>query len=482
MTEVSLNDGNLKSRAQKGGITVVVFLVIQTLTSIATQVTLARFMQPEAFGKLAMAMFIVMIYGFLINTQGDKYIIQTKENISEKINVIITYELLLAVALVIFVYLTTPLLMKLINREGLVFVVQWLALSYLVAPFQKIRTSLEKNIFMFKSKLASFIGQISGSILVVTLAIYGFGIYALIVWMIAIPLLDVLALVFISRFKVRFKFSGHILKEVYAFTLPIIGASVLIYFVGNVDYYIVGEFSGYTKLGYYWLAFQLSQYLLKVKTAINSVLLPAFAHPESKEEKCRMFDMAIRLTATVYVLPALIILILGKYFILLVYGEKWLPSLIPLKIFLVIVVVKAVSGNAGPLLYSLGKTRQDLKLAIINAITLPVFVVIGTYYYGIVGAAVGVMLSAGFSAFYGFAKYISPETGKSIFYYYHKSVLFLAAIWGVLLIKDNLFVVDNLYFDSVFIVVAGFAYILLFRTELLSILEMVIARTEGKKT
>lgn len=468
----------LKNKAKKGGITVLIFTIIQTGTSLLTQVVLLRLIEPDVFGKLAMAMFIVMIFATIFNSQGDKYIIQTKENVNEKINVIITLELILAIVFIIIVSSLAPVITKLNGREDLTLIIQLLSLIFLAIPFQKIRSGLEKDLFMFKSYIAAYFSQLIGGILAVVLALNDFGIYALIAWTIATQILDVIALLFITKFRIKFILSKKIITEMYSFSFPIISASILVYFVWNVDYYIVAYFKDYTEVGYYWLAFQASHYLLNTKTMINSVLFPTFAHPKSNAEKYEMFDLVIRLTAPIYTLPALIILIFGKYFIVIIYGEKWLPALIPFKIFLIIVVVKAIGSNAGPLLYSLGKTVQDFKLGIINAITLPILVVIGTYYYGIAGAAAGVLVSAGLNAFYGFYKYIKPETKKSAYYYYHKALLLLSLVWCVLLIKNNLLGIDNLYFDSIFLTISCFVYFLIFRTELTRLVNIVFAKSK----
>lgn len=470
----------LKNKAKKGGITVLIFLILQNGTAFLTQVIMARLIEPNAFGMVAMAMFIAMIFGTIINSQGDKYIIQTKENVDEKLNVIITLELILAIIIIILVALLTPVITKLIGREDLTLIIQLLTVSYIAIPFQKIRSGLEKEMAMFKSKSALFAAQIIGGIIGVVLALNDFGIYAIIIWRIATPILDGIALLFITKFKIRFALSKIIIRKVYSFSKPIIGASILVYFIWNIDYYIVGYFKDYTELGYYWLAFQVSHYALTAKTAINSVLFPTFTQIKSKAERYKLFDLVIRLTSAIYTLPALIILIFGKYFIILIYGEKWVPAVMPLKIFFIIVVIRAIGGNAGPLLYSLGKTKQDLKLAIINAITLPIFVAVGTYYYGIIGAAVGVLVSASLNAFYGFGKYIVPETKKSVYFYYGKTVSFLSLIWAVLLIKNNLFSIDNLYFDFIFLIISSFIYWLFFRTEITHLLNIALVKFNTK--
>ena len=88
-----INKVTLAESIKTGGITVLVFLVIQNGVSFLSQLILARLVAPDDFGVVAMAMLFGMFFQNIFNTQGDKFIIKKKKNQLEILNVIISFEL-----------------------------------------------------------------------------------------------------------------------------------------------------------------------------------------------------------------------------------------------------------------------------------------------------------------------------------------------------------------------------------------------------
>ncbi len=452
--------------AKKGGLTVLIFLVLQNGVSFLSQLIMARLIAPDAFGLIAMAMLIGMFFQVIFNTQGDKFIIQSKEDSKKILNVIISFELTYAIFFMVIICFSANYITKLLGREDLTFLIQLLTISYIATPFQKIRAFFEKDLLMFKSKISLFISQILGGIIGVVLAIYDFGVYALVIWRIATPVIDALILLFLIKFNIKIHFSGSTIKKVYSFTWPLIISGTLIYFIYNIDYYIVGYFEDYKSLGYYWLAFQVSHYFLTAKTAINSVLFPTFSKLELERDKINLFNKIIKITSLLYTLPALLFLLYGNYIVSFLYGEKWMPALLPLQIFFIIVAVKAIGSNVGPFFYSLGKTKQDISISIINAITLPLIVSILVFWHGINGAAFGVLISAGLNAIYGFVRYVTPLTKKSVFYYYGKTGLLFLLVTLLIFLKKSYLNFDGIIVNIIALFSVSFIYLLIFKNEL----------------
>lgn len=476
------NKFNLVSAAKKGGATVLVFLVLQNLISFFSQLIMARLISPDAFGLVALAMLVGMFFQVVFNSQGDKYIIQSKDdNTKKSLNVIISLELILAIAFMILVSLSANYIEALLGNEDIAFIVQLLTISYLATPFQKIRAFFEKDLLMMKSKLSLFLGQVLGGILGVVLALNDFGVYAIVIWRISTPIIDAIILIFMLKFNIRFQLDKIVLKKIYSFSWPIIFSSILIYFIYNVDYYIVGHFEDYETLGYYWLAFQVSHYFLSAKTAINSVLFPTFAKVESLKEKISLFNGIIKITTIIYTIPAVIFLIYGNELVIFLYGEKWSQSVIPIQIFFITVTIKAIGGNAGPFFYSIGKTKQDFTLALLNSISLLVIVSILTYYYGIIGAALGVLISSTINSFYGFIKYVSPITKYSLFFYFGKITILFSSILIFVWIRNLFFELNDLIIFFVNVIFVSLIYGITFKSDLRFLKDLLIKNFKMKK-
>ena len=84
------------------------------------------------------------------------------------------------------------------------------------------------------------------------------------------------------------------------------------------------------------------------------------------KDQIKLFDLVSSITSLIYFVPVFIILFFSQEIIVLVYGEKWLPSSILLQVFSVVVLFKAVSSNVGPLLHAHSNTKVDMEVAILN--------------------------------------------------------------------------------------------------------------------
>lgn len=449
---------------------VTISLILQIGISFLSQIFMARLITPKDFGVVAMAMITVLFFQTIFDTQGDKFIIQTKEDAKHLLNSIITLELILSCCFSILIFLFAKEISNLLGGEDITKIIRLLTLSFLAVPFLKIRSLFEKDLLMIKSKGSQLISQFLASVIGITFALKGYGIYSIVFWRISSPIFDALILLILIRFRIKIQISKDSIIRIYKFTKPLIVSAILVYFIYNIDYYIVGHFENYEALGFYWLAFQVSHYFLKMKTAINSVLFPAFTKVDSLEEKITFFHKSIKFSTLIYSIPTIIIFLFGDYLIQTLYGEQWSNAVFPFKIFFLIVTIKAISGNIGPFFFALGKTKQESDLAIINAISLPTIVSIGVYHYGINGAAIGVLISSSLSAFYAFIKYVQKITKKNLVYYF-RDLFILVTI--TLMIKIMLYISHSLLLIIVSPILLIIPYYIIFKKEIQMLIGLI---------
>ena len=107
----------------------------------------------------------------------------------------------------------------------------------------------------------------------------------------------------------------------------------------------------------------------------------------------------------------------------LIFGYKWLPATTSFKIFFVIVLVKAIASNAGPLLHAEGNTVADFKLSILNVIMIIPIVYYCTLYGGIEGAAIGILIVGFISVVVAYHFFVKSMTGHGFLYYLWKPLL-----------------------------------------------------------
>jgi len=423
---------------------------LQFLIGFGTQIALARMLEPSHFGALAFATMVAMFFNNFTKIHGEKYIIKEKNDIKEKLDNAFSFEILLAIVFIFFGVSIAPFLMKLLGKPELTRFVQFLTLIFLYNPFSKPRCLFERKLSFFQARFPMVIAQLIGGMIGISLAYWGYGVWSLIWWRITTLASEIIILWCIIPYKPKLAWNGIILREIASFGLPLLGSGVLVFFYSNIDYYIVGKLLGEEQLGYYWLAFQVSHYFLQAKTVLNSVIFPAFSRTNSLLERYKGFKIITDIVGALYLVPSVIVLFWGKEIIYFTMGEKWLPSLVPFKIFFVIVLIRAIGGSAGPLFYSQGITHVDVVLSVLNILLMIPVIYCGTILLGINGAALAVLLVGFILAGYAYEKYVRVLTNHGFLYYFAKPLIgllltFLAASIGnylfwVIVIKAMIFI------------------------------------------
>lgn len=197
------------------------------------------------------------------------------------------------------------------------------------------------------------------------------------------------------RLRIRWRFQIFTARRLLVFG-GLIGIGAFIGLMGTqVDNFLIGTFSGAEALGYYDRAYRTAQW--------PSILLSALIAHSAYYTYSRLQNDPIRLQKSVSMifwicaniaLPiALALMISAPDFILLLYGERWMPSVPLLRILAAVAVVRPIWDNATIFLAAIGQARRVILLA---SVQLVVLVLAGwplTILLGAAGTAVAVALS-----------------------------------------------------------------------------------------
>ena len=363
------------------------------IVTLLTQVVLARLLEPALFGAFAFAQMTVLLFSNFCNTHGSRYVIRETEGTTEKLNVIYTVELCVTACLLLFVFFGAPLLMQAMGKPELTTLVQCLSLLLVRSPFSQPRTLLEKNLAFGHVHMPALFGQTVGAVVGIVLALRGFGVWSLVAWRLTALTGELAVLWGIASERPRLMWNTALAREALAYSWPLMGRSLLVFFYWNVDYYIVGRMLGDAELGYYWLGFQMSHYLLMTKSAINAVLFPTFAQLADRAAIRNAFNLLTRLTGIVFFFPTVIVLISGEDIVRYVLGEKWIPATHVLRIFMILTTIRAVTGYWDSVCLRYGKTKVLFVTSVFNALFIPAVGYFAVRRFGIEGMAITVLMS-----------------------------------------------------------------------------------------
>ena len=408
------------SKATRGGAIVAAAVMARYVIGFVTQVTLARLLEPELFGRIAFAATVAMFLNAFTNWHGDKYVIHQKDCPQRAVNVAFTLELAASVFFIVLVFLLAPLTMRLLGKSELTLYVQILAFAFFYNPLCRPRCLLERNLSFFRSKFPLIVSQLIAAVVAISLACYGFGIWSLLAWRLSVLVGEVLILWTIAPHRPRLTWQPDLAKKMLRFTWPLTLSGFLVFFYYNVDYLIVGYFlaEGDMQLGYYWLGFQAGNYFLLSRQVLADVLFPIFSRLKDEQFKSRAFQRLTRATAGAFLVLSLPIIFFGRDLVLLVYGSPWEPAIFPFQVIFITVLTRIISANIGYYLWSRGQTRPQFTMAVMFSLLLPPTAYWATIHYGINGTALAVLLVQVVVIFFTYERYIRPATGHGTLHFF----------------------------------------------------------------
>ena len=125
--------------------------------------------------------------------------------------------------------------------------------------------------------------------------------------------------------QLRFSFAS--IKSMFGFSAAVFGNGILYYLGRGSDSLLIGKYLGSGPLGYYAMAYQLMLYPInQVSSVIIRVLFPTLVQLESDPVNFRRAYLKSVSVIAFVTFPIMLGLIAVTHdFILVVFGDKWLP-------------------------------------------------------------------------------------------------------------------------------------------------------------
>jgi len=408
------SEAPLAYRAVRGGLWVALSTYWTLVFGFAANILLTRLLPPEAFGVFALAMFFAQLLRVQTKLGLGYAFGQHKETTGGSIGTYVILEAAAALTGLLFMGWVAPVL-PLLGYESLV---AWVALALSFAACLEglsaiAGTLLEKELrFELTSFYQSLIFPLS-YLPAFWLATRGGGVWSLVAQTTAYSFL------LLGLWGVLWRREPQLWREPWQFRSDLarhflrFGAATGLWLMAGMlfsqlDNFLIGTFAGVTALGYYDRAYRMAQW---PGLLFNAVLLrPAFyTYARLQDDRTQLVKTATMLMwamGMVAVPLAIAVFTAAPEIVVLLYGERWLPSVLFLQILIAFFVVRPYLENAGVLLNAIGK---PVRAAILLWIQVGVLGIAGlplTLRWGALGtcAAVGLALGAGMMLAYWYIR------------------------------------------------------------------------------
>lgn len=297
--------------------------------SFISNMVLARLLNPDDFGIMGLIMVFITVADVLVDGGLGNALIQ-KKNIEEKDRTtIFTANLVFSLFLFVGLFILAPFIESFTEVSGFALLLRVQSICILIRAFYVVNVSQITRDLRF-SKLAqiTLISQILSTLVAIIMAYQGLGVWSLLLKTILLDLFCCILYAFASPFKYRFTFDKASFKELFNFGFPVALANIIESLYSNIVSFVIGKAYSVKDLGYFNQANSLKQIpVYSVSAVINQVFFPFFSKiQDDRIALMRQYRITVRVV-TFFVYPILAFLILfAKPVIVLLYSEKWLPS------------------------------------------------------------------------------------------------------------------------------------------------------------
>jgi O-antigen/teichoic acid export membrane protein len=199
----------------------------------------------------------------------------------------------------------------------------------------------------------------------------------------------------IHPFRPGFSFNLKQVKELFGFGKWILGSSILGFIVRQGDDIVVGKMLNAATLGFYQMAFRLSNLpTTEITHVISRVTFAAYSKIQDNVSRLRnAVSRTLRLVSVISVPMGGGMFILAPEMTGVFLGEKWLPMVPAFELLCFIGVVRSITANFGSILNSQGRPDIQTRASLLNMVILALSIYHLVVHFGMMGAVYSRMLT-----------------------------------------------------------------------------------------
>lgn len=378
----------LKQKATSGMIWTSVNKYINILANFICSIILARLLTPEDYGCIGMLTVFTSLAASVVTMGFTSALIQKKRPTDEDYSTvfywteavsIFMYLVLFASAPVIARFYKIPLLCDVLRVQGLILILN------ASASIQDNR--LRKQFNFKKLAIVSVVSNILSIIIAIAMAYKGLGVWALVGMNLSAGVIRNIIFWLTNKWKPLLVFSTKSFKELFGFGFYIFLSNIVNQLGNSLRIMLVGRFYNASLLGYYSKASRTEQLAThSISDVLLQVTYPLYSELQNQREQ--MINAIKRITLTVayitFPLMSLLILLAKPIFVLL-YSDRWLPSVPYFQVFCLTGFVVALQAVNYQPIAAIGKSKIMFKWTVIKRVVGTSMQIGGLILWGIKG-------------------------------------------------------------------------------------------------
>ena len=375
MSQQSLKDKTIKGTAWSA-----IDNVTQMGVYFIVSIVLARLLSPDDYGLIGIINIFIVVCNTIINGGFSTALIRKKKIIDDDYSTAFIVNLGLSILLYLVIFALSPLIASFFGRYELISLTRVSLLTMIIGALAIAQQArLTKRIdFKTQTKITLTASIVSGCI-GITMALLGFGVWALVSQMIVMQMLKTLMLWIYNHWIPSLRFNKQSFQDLFGFGWKMMVSGILDSLWTQLYQVVVGKYYNASTLGQYTNAKQFSQvFSSNLTNVVQRVTFPVLS--EIQDEKERMiaaYRRVIKMTMFITLTLMFFLSAVSEPLLYCLIGEKWHQAATYLPLICMVGVFYPLHAINLNMLMVQGRSDLFLKLEIIKKVVCIFPLVIG---------------------------------------------------------------------------------------------------------
>lgn len=326
---------NLKVKTQKG-------LVWSFVDRFATQgvqflfgIILARLLSPEDYGTIAMPLVFLAIAQCVIDSGFSTALVRKADLTDDDLSTAFYFNIGVGVISYTVLFLTSPLIADFYNTPILADLLKVTALATLFNPLCAVQQAILTRKIDFKTQaVVSLSGACVSGIVGLTMAYYGFGVWALVCQQVGGYVIRTILLWILGKWVPQRKWSWDSFRYLWGFGSKMLASGLLDTIYTNIYPIVIGKFFSANDLGNYTRAQQFATLpSSNVTGVLQRVTFPVLSRIQNEDERlARNYRKILKLSAFLIFPMMLMLSAIAEPLVRVILTDKWKGCIILLQI------------------------------------------------------------------------------------------------------------------------------------------------------
>jgi len=367
----------------------------QQILYLATGIILGRKLTNNDFGLIASLSFFTAISVAVIGSGYGRALINKKKATQDELQTVFLYNIGMSIFFYLVLFFTAPLIAKFFGKEELVILSRVFFLCIPLNAFFVIQEIvLNMRMDLNGNAKANIYALIPTSILAGSAAIWGLGVWALVIQVISLAIFKALFFWKFGGFRFGGKFRKKVLKDLFPFGSRVMFTNLINAGFNNIYSVLIGRFY-FAQLGLFSIASKYQDIPSSlISNTFRGISVPLLSHLNEEEDRLkRILGKLIQTVAFVGFPVMLGMVLIAKPFIVYLVTEKWLAAVPIFQILCFSGILVSFNSVLQEAVLAKGRSKAVMYVEVLKKVVLVGFIFL-TINKGVIGLAIGLVLSS----------------------------------------------------------------------------------------